>query len=343
MRKIRCELARARRAWSGAGAICLVYGLAMAPAYAAPKISVETTRVEIGELGAGEAAEVEFPLTNTGTEPLKIETVEISCGCLTSRYPETLAPGEKGALKVKLVPNPLWSGPVEKPLTLRSNDPDQPAINLQVVARIRPLLRLTPGSPIALRFREGEIIRQVVTISSEASPPVVVTGVAPGGPGSEARLLPAEGSDGPGRRRVEVIVRPPEKSGDFVTFVKVQTTHPKIPIFPIVVHGLSDRPITVAPPILRLGALGAEARADPAWRFTLLSLRAPFRVLGVEADTPALQVQLDGGDDGSYRDHEVTVRYLGGWPKGKRAGKFVVTTDNPQAPKLEVPYEASFE
>jgi hypothetical protein len=321
--------------------LCLVGNLAMAPAHPAPKIHVETARVEIGELNAGETAEVEFLLTNTGTEPLKIQKVETSCGCLASRCPETLAPGEKGALKVKLVSKTHWSGPLEKPITVRSNDPDQPAVDLQIVARMRPLLRFAPGNPLALRFKKGELIRQVVTITSEVSPPVDVTGVTPVGRGTQARILPAEGSDRPGVSRVEVIVSPPEVPGDFITQVKLQTTHPKVPTIPILIHGISDDPITVAPPILRLGALGAGPRTDAAWRFILSSLRGPFRVLEVQTDTPALQAQLGEAINSNY--FEYTVRYVGGWPKGKRAGKLVVTTDNPLAPKLEVPYEASID
>ena len=62
-------------------------------------------------------------------------------------------------------------------------------------------------------------------------------------------------------------------------------------------------------------------------------------MLKVQTDTPALQAQR--GDAGGNSYHEVPLRYLGGWPKGKRAGKLVVTTDDPRAPRLEVPYEVS--
>src|SRR5688572_29279232 len=101
---------RVSRAWGIAGVLCLMSGLAPAPASAAPKIHVPTPRVELGELIAGDTAEVAFLLTNAGTEPLKIAKIETTCDCITSSYPETLKPGESGALQVKLVSNALWAG-----------------------------------------------------------------------------------------------------------------------------------------------------------------------------------------------------------------------------------------
>ena len=69
--------------------------LALLPAEATPRLVAAST-VEVGPLIAGETTLAEFPIENTGTEPLRILKVATSCGCTTTSYPETLAPGEKG-------------------------------------------------------------------------------------------------------------------------------------------------------------------------------------------------------------------------------------------------------
>src|SRR5215208_4067998 len=92
-----------------------------APASAAPKLIVPKTEVEIGALLAGETAQAEFHIEDTGTDPHEITSVGTSCGCTTTNYPKTLAAGEKGALKAQLSSSALWNGRVEKEITLNSN------------------------------------------------------------------------------------------------------------------------------------------------------------------------------------------------------------------------------
>src|SRR5438270_9449298 len=72
-----------------------------------PKICVQVLHVDVGKLVAGEAAAVEFSYSNVGREPLRIEQVIVSCGCLTTSYAKTLNSGEQGILKVNLLSSPL--------------------------------------------------------------------------------------------------------------------------------------------------------------------------------------------------------------------------------------------
>src|SRR5207302_7309860 len=85
----------AHSAWSIAAALILAAGALPLAASAAPKISVPAPQREVGELTAGDVAEVAFPVSNAGTELLKIQSVQVTCGCTTVSYPESLQPGEK--------------------------------------------------------------------------------------------------------------------------------------------------------------------------------------------------------------------------------------------------------
>jgi hypothetical protein len=326
--------------------LCLGSGLLRVTAEAAPRIRVETPRREIPELLAGESAEVAFSLSNTGTDPLRIVKVSTNCGCTTTSYPAALAPGEKGVLKATMAANILWQGRVEKQITVISNDPEQPEVRLQFAAQIRPLIHFTPAIPISIPYKKGEVVRQVVTLRSDLVPPVAVTAATAVTPGTEARLLPAEGTDETVVARVEVTVRTPENGGDFTSMTLLDTTHPKVTQIPLTLQLISQSPITVRPPMVYLTGLGSQAATGPPPIFTLFKRTSAFRIVQMAADNPALQLQLRGagsGDAPASNYYEIAVSYRGGLPKGAIRGMIVITTDDPQAPKLEVPYQATVE
>jgi hypothetical protein len=324
-----------RRAGSLAAALGLGIGLCAASASAAPRLSVATSRKDIGDLIAGDTAEVEFPLTNTGTEPLKIEKVSTSCGCTTTTYPEILQPGERGVLQAKLVSASIWNGPIEKQITLTTNDPEQPEVTLQLAAQMRPLFNFSPSNPYALPYRPGEVIRQVFVITA-ADPATRLTAVTSNEADAQGRLLPQTSGDG--TWRVEVTVQPPAAGGDFTTAVLLQTTHPKVPVIPLLVTGMSRDAITASPRMLYLGTVGTGPSTRPPMMLALSRRFGAFHVRAVTADTPALKAEVrPTGADNVY---EIRLRYVGGWKPGKVTGKIVATTDDPRWPKVEIPYEA---
>jgi Protein of unknown function (DUF1573). len=55
---------------------------------------------DFGTIPEGPAAEHEFVFTNTGKEPINIESVHASCGCTTPSYSkEPILPGKAGKIK----------------------------------------------------------------------------------------------------------------------------------------------------------------------------------------------------------------------------------------------------
>jgi Protein of unknown function (DUF1573) len=327
-----------RRAVSLAAALGLGIGLCAASVSAAPKLSVATPRKEIGDLIAGDTAVVEFPLTNTGTDPLKIEKVATSCGCTTTTYPEVLQPGERGVLRAKLASATIWNGPIEKEITLTTNDPEQKEVTLQLTAQMHPLFKFTPPNPYAVPYRRGEVIRQVFVITA-ADPATRITAVTSNEADAKARLLPQTSGDD--TWRVEVTVNTPDSGRDFTTAVLLQTTHPKVPTIPLIVTGMSREVITASPRVLYMGTVGTGPSARPPMMLAVSRRFSGFHVRAVTTDTPALKAEVrPTGADNVY---EIHLRYVGGWKPGKVSGKITVTTDDPGWPKVEIPYEALVE
>jgi hypothetical protein len=65
-------------------------------------ISFDTTVFEFDTIKSGEIVEHTFNFHNSGENPLFVHQVYASCGCTTMEYTnDTLAPGEKGYIKVR--------------------------------------------------------------------------------------------------------------------------------------------------------------------------------------------------------------------------------------------------
>lgn len=76
---------------------------------------------DFGAVPEGPAAEHEFVFTNTGKEPINIESVHASCGCTTPSYSkEPILPGKSGKIKASYAtagrPNAFT-----KTITVKSN------------------------------------------------------------------------------------------------------------------------------------------------------------------------------------------------------------------------------
>ena len=67
-----------------------------------PIITFEKKSHDFGDIEQGDKVEHTFEFSNTGTEPLIITNVEVTCGCTTPKgWPrDPIAPGEKGELIV---------------------------------------------------------------------------------------------------------------------------------------------------------------------------------------------------------------------------------------------------
>jgi hypothetical protein len=87
-----------------------------------PVITFEKKSHDFGDIEQGEKVEHTFTFSNTGTEPLIITNVEVTCGCTTPKgWPrDPIAPGEKGELIVSFA-SVGKIGRQNKPVVIVSN------------------------------------------------------------------------------------------------------------------------------------------------------------------------------------------------------------------------------
>jgi len=135
-----------RRMASGAVAALSVGGLLGLLALAGywlqadpPRIVLEPERFDWGEIPYDRAVTQEFLVKNEGGEPLEILAVTTSCGCTTARVDsDVISPGGTTLLWVTFDPTvhePIV-GPVVRFVYLRTNDPDNPEVSLELRATL---------------------------------------------------------------------------------------------------------------------------------------------------------------------------------------------------------------
>jgi hypothetical protein len=114
-------------------------------AWAAPRLTVEQPIYDFGEVLQGQTVRHTFNFSNAGDAPLQIDKVASSCGCTAVLLSaKTLAPGQRGDVQADF-DSTRFRGEVTKTVTLYSNDPTQPAVQLHVKGKVQEALSAIPG------------------------------------------------------------------------------------------------------------------------------------------------------------------------------------------------------
>ena len=94
----------------------------------AAKIEFKESQFDFGNLKEGPEAKHDFVFTNTGKEPLVIQTCQPSCGCTAPQCPkEAILPGQSN--KISVIYNTAGRvGPFNKSITITSNAAESPFI-----------------------------------------------------------------------------------------------------------------------------------------------------------------------------------------------------------------------
>ena len=110
--------------------LCLsLFALQSTFAQNAPKLKFAATTYDFGNKPQGKPVSTEFEFTNTGSEPLVLETVTASCGCTTPEWTkEPVMPGKKGVIKVQY--NMAREGSFNKTITVTTKDAEKQILTI---------------------------------------------------------------------------------------------------------------------------------------------------------------------------------------------------------------------
>ncbi|MBF8963955.1 DUF1573 domain-containing protein [Pontibacter sp. FD36] len=92
-----------------------------AQAKSGPAITFEATEHNFGDIAQGDVVEHTFTFTNTGTQPVVIDRVDVTCGCTSPAWTkEAVMPGKTGIVKAKYN-SAGRMGQQKKAITIHSN------------------------------------------------------------------------------------------------------------------------------------------------------------------------------------------------------------------------------
>lgn len=103
----------------------------------APRLQLDKTKHDFGNVKEGTTVETEFVITNTGKQELNIRKTKANCGCTVSTpEKDTLAPGESSNVKVTFDTRGR-RGNQYKTVTIFSNDPLAPTQTVTIKGDVK--------------------------------------------------------------------------------------------------------------------------------------------------------------------------------------------------------------
>jgi len=152
-----------------------------------PKIQFDKTVYDFGKTSQVETVTGSFTFRNAGDAILKLEKPTTSCGCTVADVkPDSLQPGEKGELAFSLN-MPSIRSVLEKHITVTSNDPQNPSVELTIKANYVPLFEFTPTF-VRFDMRSGSETNVTLVIKRNDGKKVSITKIEPSKPWITAAL-----------------------------------------------------------------------------------------------------------------------------------------------------------
>jgi hypothetical protein len=327
--------------------IFLVAVALAATAAAAPRITLVDPVKDFGTVPKGEVLNWEFTIRNSGDENLQILRVQPACGCTVAEFDSVIAPGETGRVVAQLKTE-SFQGPISKPITIQSNDPDSPTTQVAIKAIVKPFVEAYPAGFVRFTLRQGEVAERSIVLYSEEEEPFEILGIDVPGEWIKAEYEELTGDErvsvgraGQNQYRVTVTLGGAEAPvGPLMDKVKIRTNSKHQPEYFLNLSGIVQQGYNVTPSVLNFGEITGS---DPEVRVITLRTNnrqapAAFRVEKVEPSRPELfTAEARSIAPGQY---EVEVRLSPDAAPGQLAADLTIYTSDAGTPVVTVPVKA---
>jgi len=304
-----------------------------------PHIAFNKMSETVTGVAGGDTANFTFEVSNNGSKDLNITGLQPGCGCTVASCPPVIHPGQKSEIKAVMRTQALW-GPTTKSLTVYSNDPAEPVVNLTLIAVVVPAVTVTPNDLISVPYDDPAPITRTFTIISHRKDPMAPKlPPATSGPVKvQVDFKNATNPAEPDACHVTLTLTPPASGGDAVGVVEFATGLSGVPSLRITLVALGQKGIAMTPALLDLGLLNTVDKSTGT--ISLFSRKSKFHITGVESDDPRLKIAYKALP-ASMTWYTLTATYRGGWPRGQRQGTITIHTDLPGFEVVKAPYWAA--
>jgi len=161
---------------------------AAVPVSLVPKIVLDKTTYDFGNVIPNSSRTAVFTLTNAGYGTLQITDVKKCCGAIVKLDKQKLDPGESGTLTAEYCAG-QGTGSLTKRIGLITNDPKAPQVELTITGKVVQTLTWTP-TRFDLSIRSGKAPCPDITIKGLDGTPFSIKGFAATGQSLTADLDP---------------------------------------------------------------------------------------------------------------------------------------------------------
>ena len=209
--------------------VFLGVGVSLGPAVAVlagPRLVVTVPTFDFGAVERGTRIEHVFRVRNDGDAPAAIRGVDRACACTVGAASEDpLAPGRELWVSVGLDTSQL-GGATAKAVTVRTDDPQAPALRLVLQGTVLSDLLADPAVLYVGEVRRGDDVQRSTGLrpGRPTQPPPQVLGVTARGP----FVVPRVTEDGSGGLRIAVRIAADAPPGRFRDEIVVRTNQTKV-------------------------------------------------------------------------------------------------------------------
>lgn len=313
---------------------CVALSVPGTAAESGPKLTVSEAEHDLGRLERVPAKRsAQTLLRNTGSAVLSLRKVRTSCLCLTAVPSSTMiGPGDEATLRLELDPMRVEEVFTEEVL-IYSNDGNAPLQKVRVSGAISSPVRIEPlAIPVGISYR-GDLPRVPF--------PSVQVMSADGAPLGEVRATASSPSIHPQIRKLEdgsyevgMTVDESMKLGDVNEYIKLETTHPRVPIVKVPVMGAVVGELTPVGRLVDFGFIPEEKAAEATLRLPKRGNR-DIKVLKAEVNLP-IPAEVDAQMNPEGTHLVIKVRVVSPPAFTLLRGKVEVLTDNPAEARIHV-------
>ena len=226
--------------------LALMAALTASVAHAGAKVSIMPPEIDFGRLEQNEARSANLIVRNEGDIVLDIMNVESTCGCTVAKpLRDSLAPGESTTIEVTFS-SKEFQGPQHKVITIQTNDPVRPIIEIPVLADVHAPLIVQPADKAAAfgRVPLGQGAEQVIEFSAPDQQTLTIETIK-----TRPDLFTIELSPGAAAntRRATIRLRKDAPSGPIRELVTFHTNVPQRSQVDISVTGTVLAPVVLLP------------------------------------------------------------------------------------------------
>lgn len=295
-----------------------------------PRAEIAEPVYNFGSALSGPPVKHVFAIRNVGKAPLKIVQVVTSCGCTAAKpSKQVLAPGEVATIAAT-VDTRFEHGHSLSVVTLATNDPQKPQIELKIVGNVRPQVTAEPADIDFGKVHRGSAMSRDVALNDLVGGKFAVESLKNSSP--YIKVTTAARSDGRPGAVLHVALLPTMPPGPISDSIRIETNRSPLRV---AVLGIVEGDLTVQPPQVSFGILPHDQSAIRIIRLTNTGKRA-VKVLGVESTNQSVQAQVEPVTPG--KEYKVTLALRPNTPDGQIRGALTIKTDDPEQTTLTVPY-----